>query len=775
MIWHSVPVVVGGGITAYVGLYHFWLHLRRSNQADLFFALTCLAMTSYDMFAALLYNSTSLEQGEPWQRLQVVAILALCVPFLFFVNSFAAVPRPRWFFLVVGIFAFGAVLIALEPWGLTFARPNVKHISTRLGPVTYFERDIGPLLLGFALTIPFVSSYIIWAARKGVKYALEQSATLSNEDDRRDMVRRARGRALSLSLSGCLVLVSLAYDTLVSFHLVKNVYLTEYSWFGVMFLMSWTLSDEVVDAASTRQALRETQARIATTLDAISDAVITTDITGCITHLNPAAMKMLAVSATVARGKALSSLVELTSPETLTQVADPIRYAVGRPPNPYGRLPRLVTTDGSDRVVDLGGAPLIDSAGRVQGAVVVFRDLTVQQSAIESLQHAKQMESMGQLAGGLAHDLNNLLTPILSYVELVQRQTDPASRAAVFLNHVQEAAQRAAGLTRHLLALSRKQVLDVQVIPLREFVRQTAPILKRLVPDNVEVELDLDERSGHVQVDPGQFEQVLLNLVSNARDAMPDGGRIVISTQRVNEREVVLGVTDHGTGIGVAVLDRIFEPFFTTKPRGKGTGLGLASVRGIIEQHGGSVYVDSEVGAGTTFDIILPIVDGNLARPSSRNVPPTDAARGHETVLVVEDDPAVRTLIHDALSQLGYNVRTADGLTTAVAVASSEAIDLLLTDVVMPGADGTRVHQAVLQYHQVPCLYMTGHADDRLGDRGFLAKGTEVLRKPFTVGQLAEKVRLVLERGSIAPRAEAPSSAPPSEDSSASGGGFSAL
>jgi CheY-like chemotaxis protein len=331
-------------------------------------------------------------------------------------------------------------------------------------------------------------------------------------------------------------------------------------------------------------------------------------------------------------------------------------------------------------------------------------------------------------------------------VELVQRQPDIGTRSAIFLGHVQEAAQKAAGLTRQLLALSRKQVLDVHVLSLGELVRQIAPILRRLVPENVQVVLDIDASDGRVQVDPGQFEQVLLNLVSNARDAMQEGGVVTVTTKKVSDQEMMLSVADQGSGIDARTLDHIFEPFFTTKPRGKGTGLGLAQVRGIVEQHGGSIYVDSEPGTGTILEIILPIAEGSDVRSSSRSLPTDEAARGTESVLVVEDDAAVRTLVHDALSQLGYRVRTADGLTTAVAIASSEPIDLLVTDVVMPGADGPRVHRAVLEHRRVACLYITGHADDRLGDRGFLPSGTEVLRKPFTVGQLAAKVRLVLGR-----------------------------
>ncbi|HXS18588.1 MAG TPA: ATP-binding protein, partial [Polyangiaceae bacterium] len=337
----------------------------------------------------------------------------------------------------------------------------------------------------------------------------------------------------------------------------------------------------------------------------------------------------------------------ITSPESHSVVSDPIRFAVGRASNPFGSLPQLVTTDGHERRIDLRGAPLNGPDGRVQGAILVMRDLTLQHNALTNLEHAKQMEAMGQLAGGAAHDLNNLLTPIISYVELVQRRVDPLSKEATFLVHVQEAAQRAATLTRQLLALSRKQVLDVQVVPLDELIRQTAPMLERLVGDDIRVVLKLRDHGAKVRVDLGQFEQVLLNLTSNARDAITGpSGQLVISTRRVGEHEVAVEVADNGSGMPQDILPKIFEPFFTTKPRGKGTGLGLASVRGIIEQQGGKIYVDSEQGKGTSFEIILPLSSTDQRLSSTRHTPPGDLARGNETILVAEDDPAVRALIY---------------------------------------------------------------------------------------------------------------------------------
>lgn len=728
-----MPVAMAAAVTAYVGVYHMWLHLRRPRGADLYFALTCACMTLYDLSAAFVYNSNNFAESTFWQRLQITSVLGMGMPLLLLVSEQSGIAIRRWGLIVLSLFPLLSLIALVERWGWFVSdQAFEKIIQSPWGDFPVIEAVPGPLMLSAEALVPFMIGYCLWAglgAVRKVEGTWQRTTRLSSP---------------LVTASSCL-LFAIMHDMLVFRSILPHPYMLEYAWLGVMMVMSWTLSDEVLEAAQTRETLFETERRVTTTLNAIQDAVITTDLGGKITHMNPAAEKMLAVRLWDVLDAPLASYVEITSPDTHAVVTDPVQFAVGRPPNPYGRLPQLVTTDGNERHIDLVGTPLKNPQGRVEGAIVVFRDLTLQHHALDTLQHAKKMESMGQLAGGAAHDLNNLLTPIMSYVELVQRELPKESRSAKFLEHVQDAAQRAAGLTRQLLALSRKQVLDVQILPLAEFIRQTAPIIERLVGEKVQVELQLDPNTGRVRVDPGQLEQVLLNLATNARDSLEEGGKIVLRTRRIGDQEASLEVIDDGRGMAADVVERIFEPFFTTKPRGKGTGLGLASVRGIVEQHGGTIHVDSEPGEGTSFEIVLPTTVADQPRSSSRSLAPSDLARGNEKVLVAEDDPAVRSLIHDALSQLGYTVYCADGLTVAEEIASTETLDLLLTDVVLPGADGPRIRDAVLEHQTIPVLFMTGHADDRLGERGFVSRGTEVLRKPFTVQELGERVRQVLD------------------------------
>lgn len=729
----SVLVIMAGAITAYVGISHFWLHLKRPRRADLLFAVTCLFMVGYDLSAAFHYSAQDIASGGFWQRMEIAFATSMGMPFLLFVNEQVELETPPLAMAALVGFPLAGLLALVDPWQVLLStEPLIKTLHTPWESYSIYEYGLGPLFTALALLVPSMLLHCVWVAVGAPRYRKGR------------LVRRSQ-RSSPLISAGVLALLSLSHDLFVAHGQLDGPYLFEYGFFAITVVMSWTLVKEVTQASHTKRTLEVTTRRESTTLHAIQDAVITTDLEGKIVDLNPAAERLLAVRLAHVTGKALSEYVEITSADTNTIVPDPVRFALGRPPNPYGKLPQLVTTDGSERRIDLGGAPLKDQDGHVEGAIVVMRDLTLQHHALGSLEHAKKMESMGQLAGGAAHDLNNLLTPIMSYVELVQRDLAPDSRSAQFLGHVQDAATRAAALTRQLLALSRKQVLHVQTVPLAEFVRQTVPLLERLVADHAKLQVDIPEDAGKVRVDLGQFEQVLLNLVSNAKDAVSEGGTISIRVRRLTDTESCIEVSDTGIGMDRSTVSRIFEPFFTTKERGKGTGLGLASVRGIVEQHDGFIYVDSEPGEGSCFEVILPTTQVEARVSSVRGVPRKDFRKGNESILVVEDDAAVRELVRDVLGQLGYQVHAADGYTMACAIADSEQLDLLLTDVVLPGADGIKVQDAVTERQNVPCLFMTGHADDRLGEKGILTKGTEVLRKPFTARELALRVRQVLD------------------------------
>jgi len=374
----------------------------------------------------------------------------------------------------------------------------------------------------------------------------------------------------------------------------------------------------------------------------------------------------------------------------------------------------------------------------------------------EQLRHAQKMEAVGRLAGGMAHDFNNLLSVVLSYSELLLTDLRGDERKRADVDEIRRAAIRGGELTRQLLAFGRRQVLQPRVLDLNDVLRAMDRMLRRLLGEDVELTLSAAPGLAAVHVDPGQMEQVLLNLVVNARDAMPHGGKLSLATANVvlegdhvdlpPGSYVVMSVTDTGTGMAKDTLLRIYEPFFTTKEKGKGTGLGLSTVFGIVKQSGGGIRVESEPGRGTTFRVYLP----RTSRPPVTVVPrPPSAlpARGAETILIVEDEPQMRVVARTILQRNGYTVLDASDAAEALALARAFAgpIELLLTDVVMPRMSGRELASRLAALRPaIRVLYMSGYTDNTVAHHGVLDEGIAFVQKPFTPDTLTEKVREVL-------------------------------
>jgi PAS domain S-box-containing protein len=378
----------------------------------------------------------------------------------------------------------------------------------------------------------------------------------------------------------------------------------------------------------------------------------------------------------------------------------------------------------------------------------------------EQLRQAQKMEAVGRLAGGVAHDFNNVLSIILGYGELLLDDLKPGDRMREDIEEIRKAASRAAGLTRQLLLFSRQQVVEPKVIDLREILASMDKMLQRILGEDVELVSVSSKAAGRVKVDPSHIEQVILNLVVNARDAMPTGGKLTIETNNVDLDEnytlthlpakpgphVMLAVTDTGTGMDRETQDRIFEPFFTTKEIGKGTGLGLSTVFGIVQQAGGSVWVYSEPGKGTTFKVYLPRVEGEVDVPRTPVNPTT--LRGTETILLVEDEEQVRAVVLSILRRQGYHVISAQhgGEALLLCEQHPQPIDLLLTDVVMPRMSGPELAKRLAAARpQMKVLCMSGYTDDSIVRHGVLDAGVAFIQKPITPASLAKKVREVLD------------------------------
>ena len=378
----------------------------------------------------------------------------------------------------------------------------------------------------------------------------------------------------------------------------------------------------------------------------------------------------------------------------------------------------------------------------------------------EQLRQAQKMEAIGRLAGGVAHDFNNILTGITGYVELVLAQIEePGARRD--LEQIRLFSDRAAGLTHQLLAFSRRQPLQVEAVDLNELVASTTAMIERLIGEDIELKFIGDTELATVQADAGQIEQVLMNLAVNSRDAMPGGGKLILETSNANlDREyarrhtaviageyVMLSVSDTGVGMDKEQLARVFEPFFTTKEQGKGTGLGLSTVYGIVKQHDGNIWVYSEPGRGTCFKIYLPTFDSHPVRLPVNEIA-EQVPRGEETILLVEDEPRVRDAVQRALENYGYRVLSATHPDEARTVfgAHDDGVDMLLTDVVMPGYDGIQLHSLLCEKNpELPVLFMSGYTDRSILEEGVLEPGTPFIQKPFSPAQLGRKVRSVLD------------------------------
>ncbi len=503
--------------------------------------------------------------------------------------------------------------------------------------------------------------------------------------------------------------------------------------------------------------LADSERRYATTLASIGDAVVATDAGGRVTFLNPVAERLTGWPLAEAAGRPLTDVFRIVNEHTRLTVENPVEkvLATGRIVG-LANSTVLLARDGREYPIDDCAAPIHDDDGGTGGVVLVFRDVTEERHREEELRQAAKMEAVGRLAGGIAHDFNNLLTVINGYAALMRDGIGADSPWHGAVEQVEAAGRRAADLTSQLLAFCRKQLIQPRALNLNQVVADSVKMLRRLLPTNVHLVTELHPEPATVTADPGQLEQVIVNLVLNARDAMPDGGTLRLSTARgecppghrvypAGGPFVTLSVADTGVGMDAATMARIWEPFFTTKEVGKGTGLGLATVYGIVKQNGGHVTVESRPGAGATFTIYLP---STSAAPAVAEPPrPCDIPGGTETILLVDDDQAVRNLSAMVLRSTGYTVLEAgNGIeATELAARYTGPIHLLVTDLVMPQMSG-RVLADILssQLPGLEVLLITGYSKESLPPPQ-PGQAWKVLFKPFTPRELAARVRELID------------------------------
>jgi two-component system, cell cycle sensor histidine kinase and response regulator CckA len=410
--------------------------------------------------------------------------------------------------------------------------------------------------------------------------------------------------------------------------------------------------------------------------------------------------------------------------------------------------------------VRCSGWPVMGEGDEAACFEIFAEDITEKRLLERQLQVAQKIEAVGRLSGGIAHDFNNLLGVIIGYSQVLIKKLGAGNPLLEHAEEIEKAGQRAASLTKQLLAFSRQQVLAPAVLNLNAVITDMGKMLHRLIGEDIDLGMKLSADIGRVKADQGQIEQVIMNLAINARDALPQGGKLVVETVNATldeaytrqhpgskaGRYVMISVTDSGTGMTPETLAHMFEPFFTTKDRGKGTGLGLATVYGVVKQSGGYIWVESELGKGSCFKVYLPEIDEPVSAPVHA-APTAESFRGTETVLLVEDADALRKLAYTLLEQNGYHVlAAASGLEALKMVEDKrDRIDLLLTDVIMPGINGRALAERLAPLQSgLKVLYMSGYTDSAIADHGVLDEGTNLLHKPFSEEALIQKVREVL-------------------------------
>jgi PAS domain S-box-containing protein len=502
--------------------------------------------------------------------------------------------------------------------------------------------------------------------------------------------------------------------------------------------------------------LRESEERYRALVENAHDIIYEHDLEGHYTSANKAGERITGYS----REESLKlSFAQTLAPEYLEKARRMVRRKLaGEKMTAYDL--EIIAKDGKRIALEVNTS-LVFKNGIPVSVQGIARDVTQRKLLEEQLRQSQKLEAIGQLAGGVAHDFNNLLTVIGGYSDLLIRRMPADSPLRPQVEEIKKAGDRASGLTRQLLAFSRKQILQPKVLDLNTVVSDLDKMLRRLIGEDIDLLTITEPRLGQVKADPGQIEQVVMNLIVNARDAMPDGGKITIETanvvftedyaqhhaQCVSGSYVMLAMSDTGCGIDPEIRSRIFEPFFSTKGAGKGTGLGLSTVYGIVVQSGGNIWVYSEAGKGTTFKIYLPRVDEAIEESAARErlgAPP----QGTETLLLVEDESQVRQIAHQILESLGYAVLVAENGEQALGIGEQyqEKIHLMVTDVVMPQMGGPElVKRLAPSRPDLRVLYMSGYTDDAIVRHGLMDERLEFIQKPFTADALARKVRKALD------------------------------
>jgi PAS domain S-box-containing protein len=738
----SIPPIVMACISLYVAIYHFLIFSRiRERHQDLTFGLACITMALYALHSAGLYNAESALEGVVWQRGQVAAVSLLGLTFTWFLADYSrGIIKPLVRLIISAYFLFTLILVVTFPgwpfWLLD--EPLVSNLVLPFGiEVTYYEMTPGPGVILLAL---MGGVFYLFILAIGIKL--------------RRQGETSRGQSLIISMT--ISFVCLCNDLAIALEFYQFVYLLEYSCLGIMILMGHSLSDEILEAVTVRQALKASKQKLELVLRGANLGQWNWHVPSGRLQFDKRWAKILGYSVEETPST-IAAWERLVHPDDLAHVFSVLK-AHWRDKSPLFECEYRLKKKGGEWlwILDRGAILEWNNNGKpIHGAGTTL-DISLRKQAEderieteERFRQAQKMEAIGTLAGGMAHDMNNVLGAIVGLTELIKDDTRPDDERYEDLKSILLATRRGRSLTQNLLGFARKGKYRKERVSLNRTVEEVAQLLERTINKTIVIETHLSKRLADIEGDSSQLSHLLMNLCINAADAIVSNGRIVISTENtiVDERSatanndlmpghyIELSVNDNGCGIDKNTLNRIFEPFFTTKKPGKGTGLGLAMAYGSVQEHGGTMIVDSTPGEGTTVSIFLPTI-ATATQPDDI-VATTNAhqpTKGKGRVLMVDDEKMIRQIGRRMLERMGFEVSTAKNGAEAVNIYKEDKnIDLVMLDLGMPVMDGTECFKRIREINpQARVLIVSGFAEHQ-NTADLLEQGAMgLLQKPFS-------------------------------------------
>ncbi|MBN1524354.1 MAG: response regulator [Spirochaetales bacterium] len=740
MTLQSIPVIVMATVSFYVGFYHLYVYLRRPKiKHDLAFAITCIAVGVYDILCAGLYNVMSPQEGVVWQRYQLVTLAVLVISFLWFV---AAYTQRKSNIIIIGfsiLFLGFSILGIFDQSGLCWTDiPLVKHFQLPFGlNVTYHEMAFGPAMEMEAYLLIISYFYMLWVS---IRFFLK--------GDRR--------KAKPLIMAVILFLLGVAGDTAVALGFYKFIYTIEYSFIGMVILMAYSLSNELIETTIIREALKESERKHRELLQMIPQKIFYKDKQSVYIACNENYARDFNLLPEQITGKTDYDLLP-------SELADKYRsddIKIMEAGNTETFEENYILSDGQRSIVQTVKAPIRNAEGIVVGLVGIFIDITNAKKLEERIKQSQKMEAIGTLAGGIAHDFNNILGGIIGFTELAQDQSVNKETVNKYMNSVLSLALRAKDLVKQILTFSRKSQEQQKPIQLPVIVDEAVKLLRSTIPTSIEIRQRIDKQPMVVNADPTQMHQIIMNLCTNAAFAMRESGGYLdislvpetVTPESMRKYHDIspgpyakLEITDTGIGIDPLIIDRIFEPFFTTKDKEQGTGMGLSVVHGIVKEHHGDIFVESRPNEGTTFSILLPL---NTTESSGDVASPQHIPTGTEHILFIDDETTLMELGKSLLESLGYTVTSLESSVDALTQyrQSPDMFDLVITDQTMPHMTGYNLAKSILKITpEKPIILCTGYSDSITKEKVIKAGIAALVYKPISKKDFAVKIRNILD------------------------------